>query len=118
MKKEPLKLHVPTMTDDEVELSVNYSPYADDYVRLTVNGKDMTIPKWSFQRIAFIIANTEEEQEATLPVKKMMRRTFRKHVILKMNKPMAAGEYLKTAVDFTVELPEGSKPVGNMTQGL
>lgn len=108
MVTEPDSLPIPTLSKEPLTVSVNWNAHAKkcSFVKLQFEGKQLIVPKASFLRAAFYVANAEE-QDKLIPTRTIKVKQFKKLYTITLKKDFSQGEQISVPITIDVPVPDG-----------
>ena len=94
---------IPTVNGSDCRIEINWNDMVcGKFIRITIDGREALIPQSAFVRFAMLISN-EDEQEALIPTKQVLVRSYQKNVTIRLKKDMRAGEMI--TIPVTIDVP-------------
>lgn len=94
---------IPAVNGAECSIEINWNDMVQGkFIKISIDGQEAVIPQNAFIRFAMMIAN-EDEQEALIPTKQILVRSYQKNVTIRLRKDMRAGEAI--TIPVTIDVP-------------
>jgi len=110
MLERPERFFIPTANKKRVTATVTTRGPTKDFIKLKVGSETAIIPISSLYKMILVLAN-EDEQDAMVPTRQMVRRKFVKTIGLRIPKGLPEGELFYLEVPMEFDLPADAVPL-------
>ena len=105
----PERLALPNLQNKRAFVDLNWNEKIKGrFLRITVDGKSIVIPRESFISAALLLGS-EDEQEKLIPTVQIPIRRFEKRVKIRLTKDLRTGDEIEIPVTFDVRLDTGNE---------